>query len=59
MNKRWKARVFFLDGSWNSFLFNEFQELGAFIENGPNWNLIGSVEVELVKRTPIGYNQHD
>lgn len=52
--KRWRAAITYIDGSGIVFYFDEFVDLGAAIEGGPNWNLIGGISLSLTERSPIG-----
>lgn len=52
MSKRWKAEVVYRrDGGpeVKVYEFEEFEELGELIENGPHWGTISSFEVSLLR----------
>lgn len=53
-NPRWTATVIFTDKSEDIFDFDEFVELGDWIESGQAWRLIESISIKLAQRAPIG-----
>jgi len=55
-DKRWRAVITYIDGSYDTVPFDEFSELSDSVEHGPNWNLIGLISIHLNKQLPIGSN---
>ncbi len=43
--KRWRAIVTFDDGTFEVFTFEEFTELGVFLEAGRDWNEINVIQI--------------
>jgi hypothetical protein len=54
VERRWKATITYVDRSWVVCNFDEFDDLGDFIEAGPNWNIIEQIGITLNYRNPIG-----
>lgn len=54
--KRWLATILYLDGSSDEVPFDEFEELGSYIEHGHDWNTIKAITVVLQQHTGLGDN---
>jgi hypothetical protein len=58
-SKRWLAKITYLDGSFTRYPFDEFEHLGDFIEQGPDWNMIRAISVTLSQRPQLGAETHE
>jgi hypothetical protein len=50
--KRWQAIIQYQgENAPRATQFEEFDELGEIVEQGPDWNLIAEFEVKLLRRS--------
>lgn len=61
--KRWEAVITYRTDNGLidvPHMFEEFDELGVLVENGPDWNAIDHVDVRLIRRSlPDDYTVED
>jgi hypothetical protein len=50
---RWRASVTYDDGTTGAFEFEEFFELGAWIEMGPDWGTIRSIQIVYLRKGEV------
>lgn len=46
--KRWKARVKYVDGTFDTFFIDELEELQDLIEGGPDFRLINKIIITYI-----------
>jgi hypothetical protein len=47
MINRWMAEIYYVDGAIEIVAFEEIEQLGKIIEQGPNWNSIDKIMITL------------